>query len=61
MNEPLRIPGRESTPNCPVCGGETSLKQSLRAATHDVLVYRCRDCSVEYPVPKQRDGELASR
>jgi uncharacterized protein YbaR (Trm112 family) len=42
-------------PLCPVCGGETLPAQMHKAVAKVTDVFRCRKCSVEYPVVR-KDG-----
>ena len=41
------------TPPCPVCGGETLLAQMHKAVEKVTDVFRCKRCSVEYPVARK--------
>ena len=37
-------------PACPMCMGETDVKQVHREPAGELIVYKCRTCEVEYPV-----------
>lgn len=39
-----------TNPACPVCSGQTYVKQVDREPKRELVVYKCRACSVEYPV-----------
>jgi hypothetical protein len=41
---------RMLAPSCPVCRGETDVKQIHREPERELVVYKCRACAVEYPV-----------
>jgi hypothetical protein len=44
------------TPPCPVCGGETVLADVPKAVAKVTDVFRCKRCSVEYPVARKADS-----
>jgi hypothetical protein len=44
------------TPACPVCGGETFLREMHKAVAKVTDVFRCRRCEVEYPVMRKGEG-----
>lgn len=37
-------------PPCPVCAGKTDVKNVHREPARMLIVFKCRDCAVEYPV-----------
>jgi hypothetical protein len=41
---------RKSTPPCPLCAGDTVLKQVHRELSRRLEVFKCLACAVEYPV-----------
>ena len=44
------LQGWETKPACPMCNGETDVKQVHREPRGELIVYKCRTCHVEYPV-----------
>ena len=48
MSEPQQ--SRMPAPSCPMCTGETAVKQVHREPAGELIVYKCRICEVEYPV-----------
>ena len=42
-------------PKCPLCAGEMFLAPMHKAVEKVTLVFRCRDCGVEYPVVRKTD------
>lgn len=43
------------TPPCPLCGGETFLRDMHKAVAKVTDVFRCKACDVEYPVVRKAD------
>jgi hypothetical protein len=43
-------PADKPTPQCPVCGGASELKQVLRFDQEYHLFYRCLVCTAVFPV-----------
>lgn len=37
-----------------MCMSETDVKQVHRERTRELIIYKCRSCSVEYPVINDR-------
>ena len=40
----------ETSPACPMCAGETYLKEVLKDAIRRLQVFKCLSCEVEYPI-----------
>ena len=49
-----RQQSRLPAPACPMCMGETDVKQVHRELARELIVYKCRTCEVEYPVVAAR-------
>jgi hypothetical protein len=43
-------------PPCPLCGGETFLRQMHNAVAKVIDVFRCKRCDVEYPMVRKSGG-----
>lgn len=51
MSQALSDPTiRKLSPPCPLCAGDTVLKQVHREVTRQLNVFKCVACAVEYPV-----------
>jgi hypothetical protein len=44
------LQSRKATPPCPMCAGDTTLKQVHREVSRRLEVFKCLVCAVEYPV-----------